>query len=292
MPRVNWQAVKGDGILGFVGYKVGMVTCFVKDNTADSRSKGQRIMMPATVIETPTIKILSVRFYKQGKVMNEVLNDNLEKELKKKLKLPKEIKKPNIDEIKDYDDVRIIVYSQPKKTNIKKTPDIIELAIGGSLDKKIELIKSHLGKEISISEVLKASQLVDVRGLTKGKGLQGPVKRFGITFKSHKSEKGVRRPGSLGPWHPHHVNFRAPMAGQLGMFTRTLFNNKIIDVAKIHEKNINPKCGFDKYGVIKGDYVIIRGSVQGPEKRQLLLTLSLRPSKKQIKKNFEFIRIA
>ena len=39
------------------------------------------------------MKILSVRFYKDGKVIGDVLNNNLDKELKKKIKLPKEVKK-------------------------------------------------------------------------------------------------------------------------------------------------------------------------------------------------------
>ena len=35
--------------------------------------------------------------------------------------------------------------------------------------------------------------IVDVRGLTKGKGTQGPVKRLGLTLRFHKTEKGQRK---------------------------------------------------------------------------------------------------
>ena len=133
------------------------------------------------------------------------------------------------------------------------------------------------------------SMLIDVRGLTTGRGLSGPVKRYGIGLKTHKNEKGVRRPGSLGPWHPARVTFRTSQAGQLGMFSRVIYNQKILALGKIHEKDINPPEGFPHYGKIKNDYIIIKGSVQGPDKRQLLLTHPLRPTKKAKKKNFEFL---
>ena len=127
--------------------------------------------------------------------------------------------------------------------------------------------------------------------MTKGKGLVGPVKRFGITLKQHKSEKGVRRPGSLGPWHPARVTFVTPMAGQLGMFSRVIYNLKIVSSGSISEKNINPSSGFKNYGNIKTNYIIVKGSIQGPAKRQILLTPSFRPTKKQIKKKYEFAEL-
>src|SRR3989344_6474237 len=150
------------------------------------------------------MKIFSVRFYKNSKPLTEIIVSN-DKELKRKLKVPKTLKSLEKDIPKSYDDIKIIVYSMPKQTSIKKTPDLIELAINAK--NKLEYVKSFIGKEISFQEFLK-SELLDVRGLTTGKGFSGPVKRFGITLKAHKSEKGVRRPGSLGPWHPHHVIFR------------------------------------------------------------------------------------
>ena len=197
------------------------------------------------------MRILSVRFYKSGKVMSELLSENLDKELKKRLKLPK--KKPGkIEDIKDYDDIRVIVYSSVKNSGIKKTPDIAEIALSGSLEEKVNFVKDKLGKEILASEVLKDEKLVDIRGLTKGKGIQGPVRRFGISLRQSKSEKGRRKVGSIGPWHPAHVTFRVPMAGQLGMFTRAKYNSKIITMGRISEKDINPKQGWKNYGRIRG----------------------------------------
>jgi large subunit ribosomal protein L3 len=184
-----------------------MVSGYVKDNTPDSMTKGKNIIIPLTILECPAMKIFSVRFYKDGKVSKEILAENLEKELKKKVKLPKVKKKEDLDS-DGQDDVRVICYSQVKKTRIKKKTDLSEIVLVGSVEDKINFIKENLNKEISVLDVFEKDQLVDLRGLTKGKGLQGPVKRFGIGLKSHKSEKGRRRPGSLGPWHPARVIFR------------------------------------------------------------------------------------
>jgi len=281
LPSVNWNAIdSGKNLKGFICYKVGMKSAFVKDNTPNSMTKGKKIVIPVTILECPSMKIFSVRFYKDGKVAKEILASGLDKELKRKVKLPKKSSEMKFEEC---DDVRVICYSGVKKTGLKKKPDMIELGLVGSVEDKINFIKEKLGKEISIEDIFEKGQLVDLRGLTKGKGLSGPVKRFGIQLKDHKSEKGRRRPGSIGPWHPARVTFRVPMAGQLGMFTRVVYNNMIIDLGKSENKFKNIK----NYGDVKTDYLIVAGSIQGPAKRQLLITAPLRETKKEKKKNYE-----
>jgi len=288
LPSVNWKAIKSSDkkLEGFICYKVGMASAYVKDDTPDSMTKGKKIVVPVTLVECPPLKIFSVRFYKNGKVNKEILAESLDKELKKIVKLPKVAKK--VGELEgSYDDVRVLCYSVVKKTGMKKTPDLVEIALGGNYEEKIKFIKENLNREISVSGIFEKGKLVDFRGLTKGKGLQGPVKRFGITLKSHKSEKGRRRPGNLGPWHPARVTYYAPQAGQLGMFTRVSYNNKIIDMGKSENKF----RGIKNFGDIKTDYLIVTGSIQGTPKRQLLVTQPLRATKSQAKKNYEFLEL-
>jgi large subunit ribosomal protein L3 len=294
IPSVNWDAVPKtkNGFLGFICYKVGMKSLLVKDNTENSMTKGQRIIIPATVLEAPPLKILSVRFYKGNKIAKEIFLGG-EKELKHKLKLGKVEEKPNFDVTVDYDSIRVIAYSLVNRSAIKKTPDIIELGIGGTKEEQLETVKNFANKEIMLKDVFTTEdKLVDLRGLTKGKGMSGPSKRFGITRRQHKSEKGVKKVGSIGPWHPARVMFSVPMAGQLGFFSRLAYNNKIVAIGKTSEKNINPGEGFKHFGKIKGDYIMLRGSVMGPEKRQILLTQPIRPVKGQLKLNYEFVKIA
>jgi len=287
LPSVNWTAIKSgkdEGILGFITYKVGMASAVVKDDTMHSMIKGKKVIVPVTILEAPNMKIYSVRFYKDGKVLKDIVVSN-DKDLRRAISaVPKTL--GTLDKAPEgFDDIRIIVYSIPSQTSVKKTPDLIELAINAK--DKLGFVKNYVGKEMSFKDFLKFN-LLDVRGLTTGKGLVGPVKRFGITLKQHKSEKGVRRPGSLAPWHPARVTFRTPMAGQLGMFSRVHYNLNLIHSGMISEKDINPSSGFKHYGKVRSNYIIVKGSVQGPPKRQILLTPSFRPTKMQGKKKYEF----
>ncbi|MFH0712139.1 MAG: 50S ribosomal protein L3 [archaeon] len=290
LPNVNWKPVRRDGVgfMGFIGYKVGMVSVWAKDNTADSLTKGKKIVIPATIVECPVMRIYSVRFYRNGKVLKDVVVAN-GKELKRKVKVGKKV-----GEIKDdveFDDVRVILSSGVGMTGIgKKKVDLIEVGISGSKDEKLAFVKERIGKDILIGDVFSVG-LVDVRGVTKGYGTMGPMKRFGISLKAHKSEKGRRRPGSLAPWHPARVTFRTPMMGQTGYHSRINYNNLILKVGKIGEKDINLKGGFEHYGVVKNDYLILRGSIPGPKKRGLVISQAIRPTKIVAKKKFEVMEL-
>ncbi len=292
LPSVNWKPVssKEKGLLGFIVYKAGMTTAYVKDTTPKVMSSGKQIAIPVTILEAPNMKIFSIRFYYNGLVTKEVIVSN-DKELKKKLKVPKTLKNIETESPERYDDIRAIVYTLAKTTSIKKSPDFAELAVqGDSPEEKLQLLKSLIGKEISPFDTIKFN-LADVRGVTKGKGIQGPIKRFGAKLRFHKTEKGQRKVGSIGPWHPAHVSFRTPMAGQMGTFTRIIHNVRILSMGRISEKNINPSAGFSNYGKLKTSYIILSGSVPGPAKRQTLLTPAFRPSKLQAKKKLEFLEV-
>lgn len=288
-PRVNWRAVSKDsGLKGFLGYKVGMISVWAKDETENSLTKGKRITIPATILECPTMKIYSVRFYKNGKVLKDVVVAN-DKILKKSVKLPKKLNE--FKEVEDFDDLKVILYSNVKNTCVdKKKADLIEIDIGGSKEDKLAYVKENLKKEFSIKDAF-GKELVDIRGVTKGFGTCGPVKRFGIALKVSKSEKGQRRPGSLAPWNPSRVTFRAPQMGQTGYHSRLAYNNLILDIGSTSEKDINKKGGFEHYGVIKNDYIILKGSLPGPKKRALVITPALRPTKHTLKKKFEILEL-
>lgn len=284
LPSVNWDAIKGEGFLGFISYKAGMATAIVKDATPKSMTPGKKMAVPVTFLEMPPMRIYSVRFYKNGKVMTEVVVSN-DRELKRIVKVSKNLTK-NVDSVEGYDDVRVIAYSVPKEIGLKKTPDMIEIGIGGK--DKLNFVKNYIGKDITVADL--KGDLFDVRGLTKGKGLSGPVHRFGISLKQHKSEKGVRKPGSLGPWHPARVIFRVPLSGQLGMFSRPHYNLKVLASSSMASDKVKLKS-FRNYGNIKSNYIVLHGSVQGPSKRQILLTSPLRPSLKQTRKKLEMIEV-
>lgn len=284
VPRVNWSAVPAsEGLLGFIAYKAGMATAVVRDKTDKSLTLNKKIALPVTILEVPKLKIFSVRFYKEGNVMKEVVVSN-EPILKRLVRVPKQT--GSLEGIVGWDELRVIVYSVTKDF-FKKTPTLAEVRV--SAPDVLKWVQAHVGKELGWEHFFKA-QLVDARGLTKGKGLVGPVKRFGISLKSHKSEKGVRRPGSLGPWHPARVTFRVPLAGQLGMFTRVHYNLPILLRSKTGE-HLSATHGFKHYGPVHGDYIAVCGSVQGAPKRELIITPAFRPTKKQAKRKYEFVEL-
>ncbi len=162
----------------------------------------------------------------------------------------------------------------------KKKPDLVEIRIGGgTIQEQFEYVKKILGKTISVNEVFKEGQLVDVIGVTKGKGFQGPVKRWGVKILSHKSRKTKRGVAALGPWKPARVLYTVPRAGQMGYHQRTEHNKRILKIGS-NGSEVTVKGGFLRYGLIRGPYILLSGSVPGPAKRLIQLRYPARPSKR------------
>ncbi len=296
--RRSYPAVKETKLLSFPGYKVQMCHALFNDTRKNSMTKGMDVAIPATIIECPPIKILSVRFYKKNPdtgslmVSKEILVSN-EKKLARKIKLPKtlgDIKK-EIESInpEEYDDIRVVCYTQPWLTSRgNKKAELFETAIGGSNTEKMNFIKENIGKDIRISDVFSEGEQVDITAVTKGKGFQGTVKRYGVAIRSHKSEKTKRGIANLGAWTPAHVDYTVPQPGKMGYHTRTEYNKWLL---KISNEDINPKGGFEHYGLIKNDYILLKGSVAGPAKRVIRMTKAIRPNKAIPKESIEIEKI-
>mgnify|MGYP006273497935 CR=1 FL=1 len=275
----SWALTEKAQLLGFAGYKVGMTHVIAEDNRPKSLTKGEKISLPVSVIECPALKIASVRLYKDNKVLSEYLSKNLNKELARKLALPKKEGK-NLDDVKpeDFDELRVNVYTQPRLTAIgKKKPEFFEMGVGGSNEEALNYVKENLGKEISVADIFSEGQVVDAHVITKGKGFQGSVKRFGVSIRAAKSEKVKRAPGSIaGGWKAHgHMMYRVPDAGQTGYHTRTEYNKQILSIGQ-DPSAVNPKSGFVRYGNVKNTYVLIKGSVGGSRKRLVKFCMPLR----------------
>ncbi|MAH33371.1 50S ribosomal protein L3 [archaeon] len=279
----SWTKIKDAKPLGFAGYKVGMTHLIITDDRKTSTTKGMGIFCPATIIECPPLKTASIKFYKNTtnglKVASETLAENLDKELGKKIAIPKKSDKKKDEKEKDFDFIRLLVYTQPKLTGIgKKKPELFEIGLGGNKEDQVKYANEKLGKEIIISEVFKEGQQLDVHAVTKGKGMQGPVKRFGISLKNHKSEKGRRTPGSLGGWIAQgHIMWRNAKAGKMGYHPRTEYNKWLLKIGE--GKDVNVKGGLKHYGVVKNTYILVKGSIIGTEKRLIRINEPSRPNK-------------
>jgi len=285
-PRIRHYAPLSEPKLaGFAGYKAGMTHVFIADNRAHSMTKGKSIVFPVTVLECPPLKVASVRFYKSSpyglSVAAEIFSSS-DKNLAKKLNLPKKPK--DLAEVEkklgEYVDVRVNVYTQPRLAGInKKRPEIFEVALGGKdVNEKFNHAKSILGKEISVKDVFKEGQQLDIFAVSKSKGTQGPVKRFGIGLRSHKSEKGRRGPANVGPWKGNR-SWTVAHAGRMGFHNRLEKNKWLLKIGDKPEE-VNVKGGFIKYGVVKSSYLLLKGSVPGATKRLIRLVNSYHPNHK------------
>ena len=190
----------------------------------------------------------------------------------------------------------IRVIAHPKMEDMKHLRTIkallIEIQInGGSVDEKVEWAKSHLEKEVRVGDVFTEGQFIDVLGATKGHGYEGVTHRYGTKKLQRKTHRGLRKVACIGSWHPSRVQFTAARAGQDGYHHRTELNKRIYRIGKsaletndnasteadITAKNITPMGGFGHYGIVKNDYVMIKGCCVGIRKRTLVLREAMFP---------------
>jgi large subunit ribosomal protein L3 len=267
VPTVRyWPSTTEKKLCGFAGYKAGMTHITYIDDT-ESPSKGSEVFASATVLECPPMTIYGVRGYKSGQVVADMMAPD-EKILKF---LGTSKKKDAKFSASDVSDVFVLAYSRPDMTGMgKKTPERMEIAVGGKdVSEKLEYALSLLGKEVKASEVFKQGEFIDSIAITKGKGWQGTVKKFGTAQQRRKATGKRRHIGSLGAWHPGYVHYTVPRPGQMGYHKRTEVNKRIMKIGAPSE--INPNGGFTHFGVLKNEYLLVKGSVAGPQKRLIRL---------------------
>ena len=283
----SWAAVEGDDpkILGFAGYKVGMSHIMAVDYRKKSTTAGQEIRMPVTIVEIPPMKVIGARGYIQDtyglRTLTEAWEKKIDKDLERTLPIPKghnakEAWKKISDN--DLEEIRLLVHTQPRMvTGIpKKRPEIMEMAVGGgSLDAQIEFAKEMMGKEFTMSDFTQDGEMLDAIAVTTGYGFQGHVKRWGVKLLTHKNSKHRRMIGNLGPFSPGYVVSTVPQAGQTGYHQRTEYNKRLLKIGD-NPDEINPKGGFLNYGLIRGNYALLHGSLPGPSKRLIRFRKAVR----------------
>ena len=184
------------------------------------------------------------------------------------------------EKLDSFAEIRMLIHTQPRLAGIaKKKPDVMEYKVGApNVNEAFEYAKSILGTDIRVADILNEGILIDSIAVTKGHGFQGPVRRWGIRILQHKSRKTKRGVGCIGPWTPSNIRYSVPRPGQTGFHTRTSFNNKIVKMGERGEE-ITPSGGFVNYGVIRGDYIMLHGSIPGAVKRPVRIRFAIRPKK-------------
>ncbi len=287
-----WPQIEADSpkLLGFMGYKAGMIHVFAVEDRKRSPDFGKEVIRSATVLETPPMLVCAIRAYVKNtyglQTLTEAWVNDLPEELDRVFTLPEKFNmEDNLKKIEEnlanVTKFRVIAITQPKQTSLpKKKPDIVEIEVGGgTIQQQFEYAKSLLGKTLTTTEIFKEGQYVDVASISIGKGFQGPVKRWRVKILQHKGRKTKRGIATLGPWNPHNVMYSVPRAGQMGYHQRTEYNKRILKIGA-DGKEITPKGGFIRYGIIRGPYMLLEGSIAGPEKRPIKLRYPARPPTK------------
>ncbi len=286
-PRVRHvPKVEGKEIVEFAGYKVGMLQVRFVDKRP-GMLKNREWVAPATLIETPPLKILGARFYEKTpygyKAITEVWTDKIDREVERKITRVKPSKKTKSDAEKIKDSVSrvtFLVSTQPKLAGIsKKTPEIFEIHFNYGGEDLIEKAISMLGSELKVGDVFSPGDWVDAIAVTKGHGFQGSVKRFGVKILSHKARKTKRKAGTLGPIHPARTMWTVPQMGQMGFHTRTEYNKWVLAVGE-DAKSVERPGGWKHYGIVRSNYIILFGSVPGVPKRLIRLRHAIRQKEK------------
>uniref|UniRef100_A0A7C2P480 Large ribosomal subunit protein uL3 n=1 Tax=candidate division WOR-3 bacterium TaxID=2052148 RepID=A0A7C2P480_UNCW3 len=111
-----------------------------------------------------------------------------------------------------------------------------------------DVSKFQIGQEIKIEDLFTEGERIDITGISKGKGFQGVIKRWGFSGgpKSHGS-KFHNRPGSIGQHtEPARVYKGKKLPGHDGLKRITVKNLEIVKI--IPDKNV----------------VLVKGAVPGP----------------------------
>jgi len=330
------DASKPVHLTAFPVFKAGMTHILRDVDKPGSKLHKKEVVEACTVLEAPPIVVVGVVGYIETprglRALTTVWAQHLSTQFKRRLyknwmnskkkAFSKNVQKwsdeknvqSQLERIKKYCQVvRVIAHTQLDKLNLRqKKAHVMEIQVnGGNIAQKVDFAKQHFEQEIRVSKIFNQDEMIDVLGVTKGKGYEGVTTRFGTKRLPRKTHRGLRKVGCIGAWHPARVRFTVARAGQLGYHHRTEMNKKVYRIgvgiryengntnattaADLTEKAITPLGGFPHYGVVKEDFVLIKGCCVGPKKRVLLLRKSLVPqvSRTALEKiNLKFIDTA
>jgi len=314
-------------LTAFIGYKAGM-THVVRDlDKPGSKAHKKEILEAVTILDTPPMIVNGIvgyvrtprglrtlttawaahvdddvrrRFYKNWYRSKKKA---FQKHVAQAAKEPEALTTA-LDRIKKHCQVvRVLAHTQTKKLPLRrKKAHLMEIQVnGGTVADKVNFARGLFEKEVEVGAVFGCNEMIDLIGVTKGKGYEGVTTRWGVTRLPRKTHRGLRKVACIGAWGLGRVAFTVARAGQRGYHHRTELNKKIYRIGKgVHmseggklvfsnastdadrtEKNITPLGGFPHYGTVKNDYVMVKGGCVGTKKRAITMRKTL---VKQVKK--------
>jgi len=302
-----------------MGFKAGMTHITRTVDRQGTKLHNKQVTEPVTIIETPPMVVIGIVGYIETprglRALTTVWAQHINKEAQRRFyknwmnskkkcfskysqlysQKEKDSHNPQarIHRLKKYCKIiRVIVHSQMSLLNLRqKKAHIVEVQVNGgkTIDEKVNFAQGLLEKQVDVNQVFQQNEMIDVLGVTKGKGFAGVTKRWHVRKLPRKTHRGLRKVGCIGAWHPERVRFEIPRAGQLGYHHRTEANKKIYRIGEsslkvknnastendLTEKNITPLGGFPHYGEVTNAFIMIRGCCVGTKKRPLILRKSI-----------------
>jgi large subunit ribosomal protein L3e len=304
-----------------MGYKAGMSHILREANKPGSKLHKKEVVEAVTVIETPPMVVVGLVGYLETprglRCLTTVWATHLSEEVKrrfyknwyksKKRAFQGYATRVSADGNNDVENelaritkhcqvVRVLAHTQMKQLNLRqKKAHLMEIQVnGGSMADKVKFGKELFEQTVPVSTVFSQNEMIDTIGVTKGKGFEGVITRWGVTRLPRKTHRGLRKVACIGAWHPSRVQYSVARAGQNGYHHRTEINKKIYRIggaakgesgvnynatteADLTNKTITPLGGFPHYGIVNHDFVMVKGCVVGPKKRVITLRKSLVP---------------
>ena len=273
-------------LLGFPAVKVGTMHSITLDDREKTPNFGKPLFNPTSVLAVPETAVVGLRLYSRengaDRAVGEVYSKNLPKGLELKSSVePEKFTEAWKSKLGSIVRVAALVAIVPREVGLsQKSPIVFEVGVGGgNTQAQLDYVSNLLGKDVKFSDVFKSGSYVDVIGITKGQGFEGPVTRMGIKRKQHKSRKSVRAVGVIGPWHPAAVMYTVARAGQHGFHQRTETGKRILSISNPKDAPITQKGGFMHFGEVKTDYALLRGTVPGTPRRVVVVRHPVRAVK-------------
>merc|ERR1712093_557519 len=307
-------------LTAFMGYKAGSTHITRDVDKPGSKAHKKEVVEAVTIIEAPPIVVVGMVGYIETprglKSLCTVWAQHLSNECKRRFYKnwgASKDKKAFSRYAKKYTEgdgiatekekiakyctsLRVLCHTQISKLNFRqKKAHICEIQVnGGSMADKIAFAEGLFEKPIAVDGVFSQNEMIDTIAITKGKGFEGVVTRWGVTKLPRKTHKGLRKVACIGSWHPSRVKFTVARAGQNGYHHRTELNKKVYKIASgvraadgsykhdnatteydLTVKGITPLGGFPHYGKVNEDYIMIKGQVCGSRKRLITMRKTL-----------------
>ena len=316
-------------LTAFLGYKAGMTHIVRNVEKPGSKLHKKDTVECVTILETPPMTVVGLVGYIETphglRALTTVWAAHLQNQVKRRFyknwyrSKKKAFTKYNaangnanrereIARLKKYAKVvRVLAHSDLSVLPLRqKKAHLMEIQVnGGTTAEKVDFGVTLFETSVPVSKVFNQDDMIDLIGVSKGKGFEGVTTRWGTTRLPRKTHKGLRKVACIGAWHPSRVKYSVARAGQNGYHHRTQINKKVYRVAapqigedgKVKQddkgkvvvdrtaatefdltdkdKGITPMGGFPHYGTVKNDWIMVRGSTIGVYKRVITLRKSL-----------------